>query len=172
MSKPKSDAFASARRNHQRGFLLGVIVLSLALIAVATRAQAPPRPDKKGDKTSAASLASTPAEIERGKYLVEKVAMCPQCHTPRLSDGRLDPSRPLDGAPEFFQPPTPDPNWPLQAPRIGGNLPASDQDMVRLLTTGIWTDGNPLRLPMMPFRMNEADARAVVAYLKSVRQSP
>jgi hypothetical protein len=38
--------------------------------------------------------------------------------------------------------------------------------------TGIWTDGKPLRLPMIPFRMSQADARAVVAYLKAVRQNP
>ena len=172
MKKLKSDALVSARRNTERCISLLVILLPLAFLVVATRAQAPPRAEKKADNTSAPSLPSTPAEIERGKYIVEKVAMCPQCHTPRLSDGRLDPNRPLDGASEFFQPPSPDPNWPLQAPRIGGNLPASDQDMVKLLITGIWTDGKPLRLPMMPFRMDEADAQAVVAYLKSVRQSP
>ncbi len=138
----------------------------------ALEAQAPPRPMKRDDKTGAPSLSSTPAEVARGKYIVENVAMCPQCHTPRESNGALDPRRPLDGAPEFFQPPHPDANWPLKAPRIGGNPPASDQDLIKLLMTGIWTDGKPLRLPMMPFRMNEADAKAVVAYLKSVRQGP
>jgi len=112
----------------------------------------------------------TQTEVERGSYIVNNVAMCPECHTPRLANGQLDPQRPLDGAPEFFQPPHPDADWPLKAPRIGGNPPANDQDIVKLLMTGIWTDGKPLRLPMMPFRMNEADARAVVAYLHSVKQ--
>ena len=70
----------------------------------------------------------------------------------------------------IFQPPHPDQNWPLKAPRIGGDPPANDQDMIKLLTTGIWTDGKTLRLPMMPFRMSEADAKAVLAYLKSVKQ--
>lgn len=171
MNNPKPDPSASSRRYIER-YVLSVVILSLPFLALAMGAQAPPRPQKKGDKTSAQSVSPTPAEIERGRYIVEKVAMCPQCHTPRLSNGRLDPDRPLDGAPEFFQPPHPDPDWPLRAPRIGGNLPASDRDMVKLLTTGIWTDGKPLRLPMMPFRMSEADANAVVAYLKSVRQSP
>jgi len=147
-------------------------MLAALLIVVwnAAQAQAPPRPQRKGDKTSASTLPATQAEIERGKYLVNNVAMCPQCHTPRLADGSLDRGRPLDGAPELFQPPNPDPNWPLMAPRIGGNPPASDGDLVKLLTTGNWTDGQPLRLPMMPFRMNEADAKAVVAYLHSVKQ--
>jgi hypothetical protein len=65
-------------------------------------------------------------------------------------------------------PPKPDPNWPLSAPRIGGNPPANDADMVKLLTTGIWTTGNRLRFPMPQFRMDPKDAEAVVAYLKSV----
>jgi hypothetical protein len=170
MSKPKTHVFSAARRRTEQWFLLAIVILSVVFLAVAVGVQAPARPAKKSDKTS--PLPATPAEIERGKYIVENVAMCPQCHTPRLSDGRLDPNRPLDGASEFFQPPSPDPDWPLQAPRIGGNPPASDQDLVKLLTTGIWTDGKPLRLPMMPFRMNEGDAKAVVAYLKSVRQNP
>jgi hypothetical protein len=40
--------------------------------------------------------------------------------------------------------------------------------MVKLLTTGIWITGQPLRLPMMPFRMSEGDAKAVVAYLRAL----
>ena len=168
----RASAFVSKYAPTHWAAVLLITVLSVAFLAIATRAQAPPRPQKKGDKTAAPALPTTPGEIARGKYIVENVAMCPQCHTPRESNGALDPRRPLDGAPEFFQPPHPDPNWPLKAPRIGGNPPASDQDLVRLLTTGIWTDGKPLRLPMMPFRMSEADAKAVVAYLKSVRQGP
>jgi mono/diheme cytochrome c family protein len=108
-------------------------------------------------------------DLERGKYIVENVAMCGQCHTPRNGDGTLDHSRPLDGAPVTWGPAATSPNWPLNAPRIGGTPPASDAEMVKLLTTGIWTNGQPLRFPMMPFRMNESDAKAVVAYLRSVR---
>jgi mono/diheme cytochrome c family protein len=108
------------------------------------------------------------ADVARGKYLVENVAMCVQCHTPRYGDGTLDRNRLLQGAPVIWAPANGDPNWPLMAPRIGGSLPASDADMIKLLTTGIWITGQPLRLPMMPFRMNEADARAVIEYLKSV----
>jgi hypothetical protein len=29
-------------------------------------------------------------EIERGRYLVEEVAKCPECHTPRNARGELD----------------------------------------------------------------------------------
>jgi hypothetical protein len=62
-----------------------------------------------------------------------------------------------------------DSDWPISAPRIGGTPPASDADMVKLLTTGIWTNGNRLRLPMPQFRMDRSDAEAVVAYLKTVK---
>ena len=159
--------YIPSRRFHAAALLFLLPVLALIATGIA---QAPPRPQKKGDKTNAPPIAMTQADVARGKYLVENVAMCPQCHTPRDGNGVLERSHELDGAPEFFQPPHPDPNWPLKAPRIGGNPPASDQDMIKLLTTGIWTDGKPLRLPMMPFRMSEADAKAVVAYLKSVKQ--
>lgn len=144
-----------------------VIVLGI-VFCPQIRAQAPPRPQRRGDKTDTPQVSTTAADVARGKYIVENVAMCPQCHTPRDANGKVDRRYLLAGAPELFQPPRPDPNWPLIAPRIGGNPPASDQDLIKLLTTGIWTDGKPLRLPMMPFRMSESDAKAVVAYLKSV----
>jgi mono/diheme cytochrome c family protein len=108
-------------------------------------------------------------DVARGKYLVEGVAMCGECHTPRDSSGSPDRSRWLQGSPVRWAPADGGmSNWPLIAPRIGGTPPASDADMIKLLTTGIWTTGKPLRSPMMPFRMSEADAKAVVAYLKSV----
>jgi mono/diheme cytochrome c family protein len=119
-------------------------------------------------RQAAKPAAAAAGDAARGKYLVENVAMCVQCHTPRNGDGTLDRTRLLQGAPVIWAPANGDPNWPLVAPRIGGSMPASDADMIKLLTTGVWTTGQPLRLPMMPFRMNEADARAVIAYLKSV----
>lgn len=109
------------------------------------------------------------AEVARGKYLVESVAMCGECHTPRDSKGGVDRSRWLQGASVRWSPvEAGGSDWPLIAPRIGGTPPASDADMIRLLTTGIWTTGKPLRFPMMPFRMTQADARAVVAYLRAL----
>ncbi len=119
--------------------------------------------------SSAADSAKNGGDVARGKYLVEGVAMCGECHTPRDSNGNLDRSRWLQGAPIRWVPAdAPGTNWPLIAPRIGGNPPASDADMIKLLTTGIWTTGKPLRFPMMPFRMTASDAKAVVAYLKSL----
>ena len=117
---------------------------------------------RQSEKTGAAP------DVVRGRYIVEGVAMCGQCHTPRDSNGNPERTRWLQGAPVPWLPAQPDSNWPLSAPRIGGTPPASDADMVKLLTTGIWTTGNPLRLPMPQFRMDRSDAEAVVAYLKSL----
>jgi cytochrome c553 len=111
-------------------------------------------------------------DVARGKYLVENVAVCGQCHTPRDSNGNLDRTRWLQGASVPYLPSKPDMDWPINAPRIGGTPPANDADMIKLLTTGIWTDGKRLRLPMPQFRMDRGDAEAVVAYLKSVTSQP
>ena len=112
------------------------------------------------------------ADVARGKYLVEDVAVCGQCHTPRDRNGNLDRARWLQGGSVPYLPARPDMDWPINAPRIGGTPPANDADMIKLLTTGIWTDGNRLRLPMPQFRMERGDAEAVVAYLKSVTPQP
>lgn len=111
----------------------------------------------------------TSATVSRGKYLVEGVAMCGTCHTPTDGSGNPDRARWLQGAPVPYMPATPSADWPISAPRIGGTPPADDADMIKLLTTGIWTTGNHLRLPMPQFRMDRSDAEAVVAYLKTVK---
>jgi mono/diheme cytochrome c family protein len=156
-NSPQSSLLQRIRRAGQAAAVSACA--ALVILSGSTLAQ---------QKESRANIEAT-GDVARGKYLVENVAMCGQCHTPRNGNGELDQSRKLQGSSVFLQPPYPDPNWPINAPRIGGNPPASDADMIKLLTTGIWTNGKTLRFPMMPFRMNEADAKAVVAYLKSLQ---
>jgi mono/diheme cytochrome c family protein len=108
----------------------------------------------------------------RGKYIVEGVAMCGQCHTPRDGSGAADRSHWLEGAPVWLKSAEPAEDWPLQAPRIAGTPPGTDAEMVKLLITGIWRDGKFLRPPMPQFRMNRQDAESVVAYLKSLQPAP
>ncbi len=104
----------------------------------------------------------------RGRYIVEGVARCEQCHTPRDASGNPDSSQKLEGAPVWLKSAELTENWPTQAPRLAGNPPGTDEEMVRLLTTGVWKDGKYLRQPMPQFRMTSEDAEAVVAYLKSL----
>lgn len=110
--------------------------------------------------------------VARGKYIVEGVAMCGMCHTPRDSAGNLHRSRWLEGASVWLQPAKPVEDWPQRAPRLAGSPPGSDAELITLLTTGIWRDGNPLRPPMPQFRMSREDAESVVAYLRSLNPGP
>jgi mono/diheme cytochrome c family protein len=113
-----------------------------------------------------------PNAVARGKYIVEGVAMCTQCHTPRTNSGALDTPHWLQGAPLWLNPAKPVSGWPLKAPRLAGLIAGSDDDLIKLLTTGTWRNGQALRPPMPQFRMTRQDAAAVVAYLKSLPMSP
>jgi mono/diheme cytochrome c family protein len=106
--------------------------------------------------------------IARGKYIVEGVAGCGYCHTPRDKNGEPDRTKWLAGAPVFYEPAHPVPGWPNTAPRIAGLPPGSDAQIITLLTTSISRTGQPPRAPMPRFHMTRADAEAVLAYLKSL----
>jgi hypothetical protein len=145
-----------------------VVVLGLLMALAAQGFLREARTTAQTKEASDESKAKSNAKIDRGRYIVEGVAACSDCHTPRLANGESDRTKWLAGAPVFFQPARPIPNWPVNAPRLAGLPPGSDADIVKLLTTGIWRDGKPLRLPMPHFRMTRPDAEAVVAYLKSL----
>jgi mono/diheme cytochrome c family protein len=138
---------------------VAIIVAFLVVASHGSRAQEAKKASPSGTDSSA---------VARGQYIVEGVAVCGNCHTPRRSDGELDRSRWLAGAPVPYQPSAPTADWPMIAPRIAGLPPASNAGMITLLTTGIWTTGKPLRNPMPQFHMTRADAEAVLAYLKSL----
>lgn len=139
-----------------------ILILGLATLSVSGR------PRANTQTTQMPKPAANESSIARGKYIVEGVAMCGMCHTPRNDAGEIDAGHALDGAAVWLLPAHPTGNWPLKAPRLAGTPPASDDDLVRLLITGTWTDGSHLRLPMPQFRMNREDAESVVAYLRSL----
>ena len=141
-----------------------VWVLPILLYSPAVHAQG-----SQGKKTEHSSNKNEQGDVARGKYIVEGLSRCGQCHTPRESDGSPDRSHELQGAAVWLRSAEPQADWPLQAPRIAGIPPGTDAEMIKLLTTGIWRDGKPLRAPMPQFRMTSSDAEAVVAYLKTLR---
>jgi len=130
-----------------------ICLLAFAVASVPASAQA-----KEGNQ----------ALIERGRYIVEDVAMCELCHTPRDEHGNPDRGRWLKGGPTQLRPSYPAPTWTFIEPKIGGGPPGTDADFIKLLTTGIARTGLPPNPPMPPFRMTQADAQAVLAYLKSL----
>ena len=107
--------------------------------------------------------------ISRGKYLVERVAMCVQCHTPRNHTGELLETRYLQGGPvPVSAPPNFRIDWAYKAPAIAGLPGYTIQDGIKLLTEGITPDGRVPKAPMPKFRLTRSDAEAVVTYLKSL----
>ena len=146
-----------------RYFALCLTVAAFALLASGSR------PAQAQAARSGAAPAAAAGDVARGKYIVEDVAMCGNCHTPRLADGQLDRSRWLAGASNPFLPAQPRSSWPINAPRLAGTPPTTNEGMITLLTTAVWIDGNPLKDPMPHFHMTRSDAEAVVAYLRSLR---
>ncbi len=106
-------------------------------------------------------------DIEHGRYLVERVVMCFECHSTRDPQGNIIPATRFFGGPMPMRPPWPA-DWPAVIPRIAGLPGYTDELAIRLLTQGaIKRDGTQLRRPMPPFRMTPQDAADVVAYIRS-----
>jgi len=152
-------SFSRLRSVSRVGSGIALIVMAcLALFSTGATQEAKP----------AAKASGEAGPVARGRYIVQDVAMCGTCHTPRRADGQLDHSRWLAGASVPYLPAQPTADWPTVAPRLAGLPPTSNAGMITLLTTGIWITGKPLRDPMPQFHMTQADAEAVLAYLKSL----
>lgn len=124
--------------------------------------------DQPAAVPKAGAGAAGQSQIERGRYIVESVAMCEMCHTPRNATGQPERSQWLMGGPAQLRPAYPSPDWSIREPRLAGRPPGTDADFIKLLTTGISRTGRPPNPPMPPFRMTRPDAEAVLAYLKSL----
>jgi mono/diheme cytochrome c family protein len=117
---------------------------------------------------SAHTSSAAAAKIARGKYLVDQVGMCGDCHTPRDERGAPIAAKYLQGAPIGFKPIAPVPVWADKAPAIAGLPGWDDGAAIKFMMTGIAYNQLPPRPPMPPYRLNRQDAEAVVAYLKSL----
>ena len=109
------------------------------------------------------------ARLQRGEYLVERVAVCADCHSERDWRGRQDREHWLQGATLDFKPARLMP-WAAVAPAIAG-LPTITNDVaaVAYFETGMNIAGKKSAPPMPQFRLEHDDAVAVVAYLRSLK---
>ncbi|MEW5726886.1 MAG: c-type cytochrome [Pseudomonadota bacterium] len=115
------------------------------------------------------AVAAEPGPVERGRYLVEGVGLCADCHTPRDATGRPDGAKALHGSAIGFAPLVPVPGWADTAPALAGGRPGwTRSQMIDFLTTGVRPGGEPARPPMPPYRLNRQDAEAVAVYLESL----
>jgi mono/diheme cytochrome c family protein len=146
---------------------VGIVVLSAAVAVTSTsaatdsrgQAQRPPSPP---------AAATQPGNAERGRYLVERVAMCVECHSQRDPGGTILPAQRYMGGPLPPAPPWAS-DWALRAPRNAG-LPGYSDDMARrlLMEGAIGRDNVPLRPPMPRYRMSRQDADDVIAFMRTM----
>jgi mono/diheme cytochrome c family protein len=148
------------------------IILLILLAAIAVTA---PRDFSRARASSivfvAQKSAAPPAlqnQIERGKYLVDNVAMCSECHTPRNDNGEPETARYLQGAPIWIMPVHPDTKWAMRAPAIAGFGAWTDAQGEQILEHGIGPNGLSIQPPMHIYHMSHADATAIIAYLRSL----
>lgn len=108
------------------------------------------------------------SEIAHGRYLVHNVAQCVVCHTPRREQGELIQTRLLSGAVIPVRSPDEAEPWAFHSASIAGLTTFSSEHVIHLLTTGERPNGTQPKLPMPRFGMTQEDAKAVVAYLRSL----
>src|SRR5689334_15855650 len=78
-------------------------------------------------RQTAAATTLPRGNAEHGRYLVERVAMCVECHSGRDARGNIVESERFLGAPVPFAPPSWPNDWAMRAPRNRG-LPGYTDD--------------------------------------------
>ena len=119
-----------------------------------------------------AQTATAQSLVERGRYLMNSIVACGNCHSPRGADGKLVEGRELAGGVEIVEEGlfvarssnlTPDPET--------GIGKWSDAEIARAIREGVRPDGRVLG-PPMPFAfyrdIADADLAAIIAYLRQV----
>ncbi len=112
--------------------------------------------------------------VAYGKYLVEEVARCADCHTPKTAQGKRDDSKAMKGKLIDVQPVKPGGHWHKASPDItpSGKVWTSwggAEAIKKYLMTGVSPTGHPAGAPMPPYQLKEAEAAAIVAYLQTLK---
>ncbi len=111
------------------------------------------------------TAAPTP-KLERGRYIVEALAHCAECHTPRNALGGLQRGSWLGGAPN--------PEGKGLIPNITpGGLTWTEAEIAEYLTTGFTPEfdsvgGSMVHVQENMAKLPDSDRAAVAAYLKAV----
>jgi mono/diheme cytochrome c family protein len=116
------------------------------------------------------ALAQTP--VERGRYLVNGILTCGNCHTPRGEGGRFDMARQLSGGPQAWD----EPSYTVKGANVTPDRETgigkwTDAELKHAMQHGVRPNGVPIA-PIMPFKFygvfTPRDLNAVVAYMRSV----
>ncbi|MES2360912.1 MAG: c-type cytochrome [Pseudomonadota bacterium] len=120
--------------------------------------------------TAGAALAQQSMQVERGKYLMESVVACGNCHVARGDKGQPLFDKGLSGGMLFDEPPfkayaaniTPDPDT--------GIGKWTDAQLAKAIREGVRPDKSVIGPPMpIEFyrRLSDADLGAIIAYLRA-----
>jgi mono/diheme cytochrome c family protein len=151
--------------NRRKQIIAGAAVV-LAAAFSSSLLMSREKPAAAAQKTAAQAPAQS--NVEHGRYLVEDVAMCEECHTPRDANGNLDETRRLQGAQIWITPVHADANWAYNAPPLAGFGGYTDEQGADVLEKGVGPNGETIRRPMHIYHMNHGDAQAIIAYLRSL----
>jgi mono/diheme cytochrome c family protein len=121
----------------------------------------------------ATAVGESDALLERGTYLVESIAACGNCHSPKDSDT----AEVIEGmayAGSFMISET---AYTAYAPNITADLETgiggwTDEEIIVALRDGFRPDGSLIRPPMpIPFyrAISDYDVRAILAYLRTIK---
>ncbi len=132
-------------------------------------------------RADASADGSTQSQVARGQYIMNVLAQCTFCHTPLRPDGTRDLDKLLAGVDCFVD--IDSPTFTDNGNGTGcistrnltnhstGLKNATDEQIKNAFRNGIRTDGKKLA-PIMPYwvfhNMTDADADAIVAYLRTV----
>jgi mono/diheme cytochrome c family protein len=117
----------------------------------------------------ATSIARAETPLERGAYLMNGIVACGNCHTPQSPTGPV-PGRELAGGMVIEEPP-----FTARVPNITPDEETgigrwSDEEIIAAIREGRRPDGSIIG-PPMPIELyrdiSDADARAIVAYIRS-----
>ena len=145
--------------------------------AIDTRPVNPDTPRVDSAAVDSAAVDGGSSLVARGKYLVDHVIACSDCHTPKTQTGAPDMTKYLAGNATFVQLPNGDalPTRNLTPDKATGLGNFSASQIKQMFMDGLVpaADGGAMALnPVMPYyvfhNMVSQDADAIVAYLQSI----
>jgi mono/diheme cytochrome c family protein len=120
------------------------------------------------------TIEGTEAQVKRGEYLAEHVAVCIDCHSTRdwtKFSGPIEPGTYGRGGDVFNE------DMGMPGTFYAKNITPhnlndwSDGEIYRTITTGVTKDGRPM-FPVMPYpaygKMDPDDVRAIIAYIRTL----
>ncbi|MCW5696738.1 MAG: c-type cytochrome [Bauldia sp.] len=125
-----------------------------------------------GGAIVAAGSAQAEPSVERGQYLVDGLAACGNCHTPRLPDQSFDTAKYLAGGFEFNELPAFQAFARNITPDVDTGIGSwTEQEIVDAIREGHTPEGETVGPPMpvgMYNLMSDDDAMSIALYLKSI----